>query len=83
MQNLSKSISNSLAVSEAAAEAVAEKHPATAFTKFNKQGSSGGSGRRLMFLDDKFPSWISLSDRKLLEDSATTGKPDLVVAKDG
>ncbi|KAG2310982.1 hypothetical protein Bca52824_022539 [Brassica carinata] len=36
-----------------------------------------------MFSDDMFPSWISLSDRKILEDSATTAKPDLVVAKDG
>lgn len=86
-RNLTKSISNSLAVSKAAAEAVAEKHPATAFTKFNKQGSSGGGGggggRRLMFWDNQFPSWIPLTDRKLLEGSVTTAKPDLVVAKDG
>ncbi|CAN6976424.1 hypothetical protein IGI04_037099 [Brassica rapa subsp. trilocularis] len=86
-RNLTKSISNSLAVSKAAAEAVAEKHPATAFTKFNKQGSSGGggggAGRRLMFWDNQFPSWIPLTDRKLLEGSVTTAKPDLVVAKDG
>lgn len=84
-RNLTKSISNSLAVSKAASEAVAEKRPAKAFTKFNKQGSSagGGGGRRLMSSDDKFPSWISLPDRKLLEDSKTTVKPDLVVAKDG
>ena len=71
----------------AAAEAVAEKHPATAFTKFNKQGSSGGggggAGRRLMFWDNQFPSWIPLTDRKLLEGSVTTAKPDLVVTKDG
>lgn len=82
-RNLTKSLSNSLAVSKAAAEAeaVAEKHPATAFTKFSKQ--RGGGGRRLMFSDEKFPSWLPLSDRKLLEDSETTTKADLVVAKDG
>jgi len=36
-----------------------------------------------MFSDEKFPSWIPLSDRKLLQDSETTTKPDLVVATDG
>ncbi|CAH2033699.1 unnamed protein product [Thlaspi arvense] len=87
-RNLTKSISNSLAVSKAAAaaEAVAEKYPATAFTKFSKQVSragGGGGGRRLMFSDEKFPSWIPHSDRKLLEDSETKTKADLVVAKDG
>ncbi|KAJ0257670.1 pectinesterase/pectinesterase inhibitor 6 [Hirschfeldia incana] len=78
-RNLTKSISNSLAVSKAAAKAVS----AMAYTKFSKQGSSGGGGRRLMFSDDQFPSWIPLSDRKLLEGSVTTAKPDVVVAKDG
>lgn len=84
-RNLTKSISNSLAVTKAAAEAVAEKHPATEFTKFSKQSSGGGGGGRrlLMFSDMKFPSWIPLSDRKLLEKSGTTTKADLVVAKDG
>ncbi|ESQ34468.1 hypothetical protein EUTSA_v10007274mg [Eutrema salsugineum] len=84
-RNLTKSISNSLAVAKAAA--TAEKYPATTFTKFSKQGSRGGGGgsRRLMFSDEKFPSWIPFSDRKLLQDSGTTtkAKADLVVAKDG
>ncbi|CAN8291840.1 unnamed protein product [Cochlearia groenlandica] len=83
-RNLTKSISNSLAVTKSAAKTVAEK----AFTKFNKQkstrhGGGGGGGRRLMSSDEKFPSWISLFDRKLLEDSETTVKSDIVVAKDG
>jgi len=87
-RNLTKSISNSLAVTKAAAEAeaVAEKYPSTGFTKFSKQRSSAGGGshrRLLLFSDEKFPSWFPLSDRKLLEDSKTTAKADLVVAKDG
>ncbi|KAL1194120.1 putative pectinesterase/pectinesterase inhibitor 6 [Cardamine amara subsp. amara] len=86
-RNLTKSISNSLAVTKAAAETVAEKYPATTgFNKFSKQTSSGGGGggrRLLIFSDVKFPSWIPLSDRKLLEGSETTTKADLVVAKDG
>ncbi|KFK44409.1 hypothetical protein AALP_AA1G253400 [Arabis alpina] len=77
-RNLTMSLSNSLAVAKAAAEAEAVT---TAFTRFSKQG--GGGGRRLMFSDDKFPSWLSLPDRKLLEISKTTANADLVVAKDG
>lgn len=82
-RNLTKSLSNSLAVTKAAAKAVAEKYPATGFTKFSKQGGGGGRRRLLMFSDEKFPSWFPLSDRKLLEDTETTAKADLVVAKDG
>lgn len=85
-RNLTKSLSNSLAVTKAAAEAVAQRYPSTGFAKFNKQINSGGAGghrRLLMFSDEKFPSWFPLSDRKLVEDTETTTKADLVVAKDG
>ncbi|CAH8261506.1 unnamed protein product [Arabidopsis lyrata] len=46
-------------------------------------GGGGGYQRLLMFSYEKFPSWFPLSDRKLLEDSKTKKKADLVVAKDG
>ncbi|XP_010460102.1 PREDICTED: probable pectinesterase/pectinesterase inhibitor 6 isoform X2 [Camelina sativa] len=85
-RNLTKSLSNSLAVTKAAAEAVAEKYASTGFTKYNKQRNSNGGGghrRLLMFSDEEYPSWFPLSDRKLLEDTTTTTKADLVVAKDG
>ncbi|XP_010552690.1 PREDICTED: probable pectinesterase/pectinesterase inhibitor 6 [Tarenaya hassleriana] len=78
-RNLSKSLSNSLAVTKAAAD----ESSAAAFTEFNKQGHFGGSGRRLLLSGEKFPLWVSYSDRKLLESLETTAKADLVVAKDG
>lgn len=41
------------------------------------------NGRRLLSNNDGFPTWVSASDRKLLQASTETVVPNAVVAKDG
>ncbi|XP_058108277.1 pectinesterase-like [Magnolia sinica] len=67
--NISKLLSNSLAINKAVATSTAAL------------SSKSGGGRRL--LAGNFPNWVSATERKLLQSSTTASKADLVVAKDG
>uniref|UniRef100_A0A2N9ETX0 Pectinesterase n=1 Tax=Fagus sylvatica TaxID=28930 RepID=A0A2N9ETX0_FAGSY len=67
LSNFSKLLSNTLAVNKALASSSTMLH------------SKQIGGRRLL-LSDGFPTWVSASDRKLLQSSP---KADIVVAQDG
>ncbi|XP_047181572.1 pectinesterase-like [Vigna umbellata] len=66
LSNFSKLLSNSLSLSKA-------------MTLTSLSSTKQNGGRKL--LSDGFPSWISHSDRRLLQE--TTSKADVVVAQDG
>lgn len=66
LSNFSKLLSNSLSLSKA-------------MTLTSLSSTKQNGGRKL--LSDGFPSWISRSDRRLLQE--TTSKADVVVAQDG
>lgn len=72
---LSKLLSNSLAINKAAAAASAAASTSTS------SGNSGGRRRRL--LTAGFPKWVSGVDRKLLQLSSVASLADVVVARDG
>ncbi|XP_010266280.1 PREDICTED: pectinesterase-like [Nelumbo nucifera] len=71
LTNLSKMVSNSLAINKAAAST-------SSASLFGKQGANN---RRL--LSDGFPTWVSAADRKLLQSSGAASQADVVVAADG
>lgn len=72
-QNLTQYISNSLALYVSNYYNQKES---------NKLSPSGTHGRKLLS-DNYFPSWVSLSERKLLESSIREIEAHAVVAKDG
>ncbi|XP_043698961.1 pectinesterase-like [Telopea speciosissima] len=72
LSDFSKLLSNSLAVNNQLA--------ASTLSGGRKQLQPGGGARRL--LSDGFPSWVSASDRKLLQ-STTATAANIVVAADG
>lgn len=74
LSNFSKLLSNSLAINK-----VSSSSYSPARVSFSKQVR----GRRLLGDHEKFPSWVSASDRKLLQTARAPAKADLVVAKDG
>lgn len=74
LSNFSKLLSNSLAINK-----VSSSSYSSARVSFSKQVR----GRRLLGDHEKFPSWVSASDRKLLQTTGAPAKADLVVAKDG
>ncbi|GAB4828742.1 hypothetical protein Ancab_018410 [Ancistrocladus abbreviatus] len=72
LSNFSKLLSNALAINKASTIS-------SPTTTINQPG-----GRRLLLSDGgHFPSWVSASDRKLLQESSGPSKANIVVAKDG
>ncbi|XP_012479020.1 pectinesterase [Gossypium raimondii] len=70
--NITKLISNSLAINKATTVTSSTSH-----SNFAKQVAN----RRL--LSDGFPAWLSVADRKLLQTTGAPPKADIVVAQDG
>ncbi|MBA0738633.1 hypothetical protein Gogos_011965 [Gossypium gossypioides] len=69
--NITKLISNSLAINKATTVTSSTSH-----SNFAKVAN-----RRL--LSDGFPAWLSVADRKLLQTTGAPPKADIVVAQDG
>ncbi|KAL9228283.1 hypothetical protein vseg_003878 [Gypsophila vaccaria] len=74
--NFSKLLTNTLAINAAILNSSPRVSPSL-------KNNNGHGRRRLLAKDNYLPSWISKSDRKLLQSSIPTIKADLVVAKDG
>ncbi|KAF5442761.1 hypothetical protein F2P56_035385 [Juglans regia] len=72
LSNFSKLVSNALAVKKAATLS-------STSTLHSKQIG----GRRRLLSDHGLPTWVSATDRMLLQSSAATPKAAIVVAKDG
>eukprot|EP00253_Pinus_taeda_P013168 PITA_13168 len=85
LHNVSHLVSNSLAmVKNISAEASSLANQRRTFPTQNGRLLSDQSDPNIMPMDsDGFPTWMSAGDRSLLQTSASTVKPNAVVAKDG
>eukprot|EP00253_Pinus_taeda_P036122 PITA_36122 len=85
LRNVSRLVSNSLAmVKNISAEASSLANQRRTFPTQNRRLLSDQSDPNFMPMDsDGFPTWMSAGNRRLLQTSTSTVKPNVVVAKDG